>query len=98
MFHKVFLDDLSIVTGGKFISRESGIAFSDFKLEHFGKFSKLESNCNGPNVGDPGPNCSKLSNELPGVKDLEINVLNSNEEEEDDDDLEIPAFLRRQKN
>ena len=38
-----FLDDLSIVTGGKFISRESGIAFSDFKLEHFGKFSKLES-------------------------------------------------------
>lgn len=38
-----FLDDLAIVTGGKFLSRESGIAFSDFKLEHFGRFSKLES-------------------------------------------------------
>tara|TARA_R110000824_G_scaffold116244_3_gene267620 strand:+ start:1790 stop:3361 length:1572 start_codon:yes stop_codon:yes gene_type:complete len=38
-----FLDDLSIVTGGKFVSRESGITFSDFKLEHFGKFSKIES-------------------------------------------------------
>ena len=38
-----FLDDLSTITGGKFISRESGIAFSDFKLEHFGRFNKLES-------------------------------------------------------
>ena len=38
-----FLDDLSIVTGGKFLSRESGMAFTDFKLEHFGQFTKLES-------------------------------------------------------
>jgi chaperonin GroEL len=38
-----FLDDLAIVTGGKFISRESGIAFTDFKLESFGRFTKIES-------------------------------------------------------
>ena len=38
-----FLDDLAIVTGGRFVSRESGMAFSDFKLEHFGRFTKMES-------------------------------------------------------
>ena len=36
-----FLDDLAVVTGGKFISRESGISFKDFQLEHFGRFNRL---------------------------------------------------------
>jgi len=43
-------------------------------------FSELAANCNGPNVADPGPNCSKLSNELQGVKNLLISVQNSGDD------------------
>lgn len=65
-----FLDDLAIVTGGKFISRESGMAFTDFRLEHFGRFTKMEAKKFASTIISKSTNYSLLDARLEELKEV----------------------------
>jgi chaperonin GroEL len=65
-----FLDDLAIVTGGKFISRESGISFKDFQLEYFGSVNKIETKKFSTTVVSSNTNYELLESRVDELKEL----------------------------
>tara|TARA_A100001515_G_scaffold137660_1_gene130471 strand:+ start:644 stop:2212 length:1569 start_codon:yes stop_codon:yes gene_type:complete len=65
-----FLGDLAIVTGGKFMSRESGISFKDFELAHFGRFSKIESKKFSTTTVSSNTNYELLESKIEELKEL----------------------------
>jgi chaperonin GroEL len=71
-----FLDDLAVVTGGKFISRESGISFKDFQLEHFGRFNKIESKKFSTTVISSNTNYELLESRVEQLKELIVATEN----------------------
>ena len=74
-----FLDDLAVVTGGKFISRESGISFKDFQLEHFGRFNKIESKKFSTTVISSNTNYELLESRVEQLKELIVATENLEE-------------------
>ena len=74
-----FLSDLAVVTGGKFLSRESGISFKDFKLEYFGRFNKIESKKFSTTVISSNTNYELLEAKVEELKELIADTENLNE-------------------
>ena len=62
-------------------------------------FSEIEQNSNGlENFGVEEESPDLFSSNQEGFESEELSSKKSSEDQSEDDDLEIPAFLRRQKN